>query len=158
MSSSAGAAPPHIAAGSAASLTKSAPPNYGTAASLMDPATSAYYAALYSQQMYGAAGLNPYSGLPTGGVPRPPVTSHSLSGLDHLQAATLQSMMGGIRPPSSSYGGSGAAATSAAAMAQAMAAAMNPAASANPFGAYAGLGGLSGFPGLGGFPSGRKDP
>ena len=30
-------------------------------AALMDPATSAYYAALYSQQMYGAAGLSPYA-------------------------------------------------------------------------------------------------
>ena len=144
---------------SAAAHPKSSQANYAAAAALMDPATSAYYAALYSQQMYGAAGLNPYSGLSSGAAPRSAVPPQPIPGLDPLQAATLQSMMGGVRPPSSSYGGSSAAAASAAAMASAMAAAAatNPPASANPFSAYAGLGGLSGFPGLGGFPSARKD-
>lgn len=159
MAGGSGTVPSQYGASSAAALPKSSPANYATAAALMDPATSAYYAALYSQQMFGAAGLNPYSGLPTGGVVRGAGPAQSLSGLDPLQAASLQSMMGGMRPSSSSYGGSSAAAASAAAMANAMAAAAatNPA-SANPFGAYAGLAGLSGFPGLCGYPSARKDP
>ena len=148
-----------LSASSASALPKSSQSNYASAAALMDPATSAYYAALYSQQMFGAAGLNPYSGLPAGGVPRGAVPSQQIPGLDAIQAASLQAMMGGIRPSTSSYGGSSAAAASAAAMANAMAAAaaQNPVSSANPFGAYAGLSGLSGFPGLGGYPPSRKD-
>lgn len=63
---------------------------------LMDPATSAYYAALYSQQMYG---LSPYAGM--GGGMRP----------------------GGMSVPSSSSGSSQAAAT---AMAAAAAAGLDP--------------------------------
>ena len=47
------------------SVTSGYPPGGAAAAAataaLMDPATSAYYAALYSQQMYGAAGLSPYA-------------------------------------------------------------------------------------------------
>jgi len=85
---------------------------------LMDPATSAYYAALYSQQMYG---LSPYMGL--GANLRPNMQSPSSSsssaaaaaamaaaaaGLDPLQASALQAMLsrgGGATPsPTSAYG------------------------------------------------------
>lgn len=158
MAGGSGSSASPLSASAAPGHPKSSAANLAASAALMDPATSAYYAALYSQQMFGAAGLNPYSGLPSGGVPRgavPPVP-----GLDPMQAASLQAMMGGARPSSSPYGSSGAAAASAAAMASAMAAAAatNPAASSNPFGAYAGLSGLPGFPGLGGYPPSRKDP
>ena len=158
MAGGSGSSASPLSASAAPGHPKSSAANLAASAALMDPATSAYYAALYSQQMFGAAGLNPYSGLPSGGVPRGAVPS--VPGLDHMQAASLQAMMGGARPSSSPYGSSGAAAASAAAMASAMAAAAatNPAASSNPFGAYAGLGGLSGFPGLGGYPPSRKDP
>ena len=108
---------------------------------LMDPATSAYYAALYSQQMYG---LSPYLGLGGGlrpGMGAPSSSSNSsqaaasalaaAAGLDPLQASALQAML-------SRGGGSAPSPTS-------------------PFGAFPG--GLSGFPGYPSFPpqSGRKD-
>jgi len=85
---------------------------------LMDPATSAYYAALYSQQMYG---LSPYLGL--GSSLRPGLTSPGAStnnssataaamaaaaaGLDPLQASALQAMLsrgsGAAPSPSSAF-------------------------------------------------------
>ncbi|CAB4061067.1 unnamed protein product [Lepeophtheirus salmonis] len=114
---------------------------------LMDPATSAYYAALYSQQMFGAAGLNPFAGLgsnPAAAGLRPAFhTPTSVSsgnnhpsqstGLDHLQASALQAMM-----------------------ARSSAAAAAAAAAANPYNAanYAGL--TTGFLGLPPHPP-RKD-
>ena len=158
MAGGSGSSVPPLSSSGAAGHPKSSTANLAASAALMDPATSAYYAALYSQQMFGAAGLNPYSGLPSAGVPRGAVPS--VPGLDPMQAASLQAMMGGGRPSASPYGSSGAAAANAAAMASAMAAAAatNPAASSNPFGAYAGLSGLPGFPGFGGYPPSRKDP
>ena len=63
----------------------------------MDPATSAYYAALYSQQMYGAAGLSPYGAAGLGALApqrtpaqAPPggssaAAAAALAGLDPLQ-------------------------------------------------------------------------
>ena len=72
----------------------------------MDPATSAYYAALYSQQMYGAAGLSPYAAAAglgalgpqrTAAPPPPPAppggssaaAAAALAGLDPLQVRSL---------------------------------------------------------------------
>ena len=112
---------------------------------LMDPATSAYYAALYSQQMYG---LSPYFGAP-GSSLRP----------------------SSLTAPSSSSGSSQAAAT---AMAAAAAAGLDPlqasalqamlnrssGSAPSPTNPYAGFpGGIPGFPGYPSFPpqSGRKD-
>lgn len=78
---------------------------------LMDPATSAYYAALYSQQMYG---LSPYLGLGPSlrpGLTSPGASSNSssgaLAGLDPLQASALQAMLsrgsGATSSPSSPF-------------------------------------------------------
>ncbi len=85
---------------------------------LMDPATSAYYAALYSQQMYG---LSPYLGLGSGlrpGMGSPGASSNNSSataaamaaaaaGLDPLQASALQAMLsrgsGAAPSPSSAF-------------------------------------------------------
>ena len=114
---------------------------------LMDPATSAYYAALYSQQMYG---LSPYLGLGAGLRPgmSSPASSQGMNqsaaasalaaaaaaGLDPLQASALQAMLGGGR------GSAGSTASQN-----------------NPFPGFPT--GLSGFPGYPSFPppSGRKD-
>ena len=122
------------------SMSSSFPPH------LMDPATSAYYAALYSQQMYGLS--SPYLGL--GGGLRPnmsqPASSPGSSqaaaasalaaaaGLDPLQASALQAMRGGGR----GAGGSAPSPT-------------------NPFSGFPSS--LSGFPGYPSFPpqQGRKD-
>jgi hypothetical protein len=109
----------------------------------MDPATSAYYAALYSQQMYG---LSPYMGLGAGirpGMPSPSpspgssqaaasaLAAAAAAGLDPLQASALQAML-------SRGSGSAASPTS-------------------PFPGFPA--GLTGFPGYPSFPpqSGRKD-
>jgi len=112
---------------------------------LMDPATSAYYAALYSQQMYG---LSPYFGAPGSSLRPSSMTAPSSSsgssqaaatvamaaaaaGLDPLQASALQAMLSR---------GSGSA--------------------PSPTNPYAGFpGGIPGFPGYPSFPpqSGRKD-
>jgi len=124
-------------AASAASASAAAAAAAGYPAHLMDPATSAYYAALYSQQMYGAAGLSPY-GLSGAGL-RPP-GAPPIPGLDALQQAqALQALMGRAPTPSSStpnpYGSAAAAAAAAA--------------------GFPGLGGMHGFPG---FPPPRKDP
>lgn len=85
---------------------------------LMDPATSAYYAALYSQQMYG---LSHYMGLGSSlrpGMASPGGSSNSSSanaaalaaaaaGLDPLQASALQAMLsrgsGAAPSPSSAF-------------------------------------------------------
>ena len=126
------------------------PPPASAYGGLMDPATSAYYAALYSQQMYG---LSPYAtGLPT---PPPPARPQAPSGFDPLQASALQAMMAASGARAQSAGSSAVPTGSAAAAAAAAAAASF----ANPF-AAAGLAGLSGFPGMPGFPPGgpRKDP
>ncbi|XP_059083538.1 AT-rich interactive domain-containing protein 5B-like [Tigriopus californicus] len=122
----------------------------GYPAHLMDPATSAYYAALYSQQMYGAgagmpagipAGIPGYGlggggggglnaalrGMSQGGHGMPP-TTHA-SGLDQLQASALQAMLA-----RGSLGGTSSPAS-------------------NPYASYASLLGLPGY----GFPTSRKD-
>jgi len=106
-----------MAAGKPPSASPSVTSGYGppggpaaATAALMDPATSAYYAALYSQQMYGAAGLSPYAsaaglgalGLGPQRTPGPPqappggssaAAAAALAGLDPLQASALQAML-----------------------------------------------------------------
>jgi hypothetical protein len=126
-------------------------PGMSSASHLMDPATSAYYAALYSQQMYGAAGLSPYAGLgamgagrlggaPAPAPPPPPpppgaagsssaAMASALAGLDPLQAQALQAML------ARSAAGSGSPA-------------------ANP---YAGYPGIPGFPPTGYLPPRTRD-
>ena len=137
------------ASSSAAASAAAAAAAAGYPPHLMDPATSAYYAALYSQQMYGAAGLNPYASLaaslrmPSGAAaglpPAPPGGAPSVSAaaaaaaLDPMQAQALHHMLSGR--------GAGAPGS---------------AASANPYAAaYSGLAGLPGYPP--GFPAPRKD-
>ena len=141
----------------------------GAASALMDPATSAYYAALYSQ-MYGgaAAGLSPYAaGLGALGAAAPP--RHASTPPGAASAAPPP-------PPSAIGGGSGSAAAAAAALAgldplqasalQAMLARSTGAppppgsGSGNPYAAAAAAAGYPGIPGFSypGFPPPRKDP
>jgi hypothetical protein len=134
-----GGLPPSSSASSA--MSKSLAASFSP--HLMDPATSAYYAALYSQQMYG---LSPYMGLGAGirpGMPSPSpspgssqaaasaLAAAAAAGLDPLQASALQAML-------SRGSGSAASPTS-------------------PFPGFPA--GLTGFPGYPSFPpqSGRKD-
>eukprot|EP00096_Caligus_rogercresseyi_P008788 TRINITY_DN2841_c0_g1_i3.p1 TRINITY_DN2841_c0_g1~~TRINITY_DN2841_c0_g1_i3.p1 ORF type:complete len:872 (-),score=364.42 TRINITY_DN2841_c0_g1_i3:173-2434(-) len=111
MASAAGAPPPK------SPVNHHPPPPHSSASNpfphhLMDPATSAYYAALYSQQMFG---LSPFAAAPNAASSsssslrpsfhHPPSSSASSappsqqqqpsasSGLDHLQASALQAMM-----------------------------------------------------------------
>ena len=119
----------------------------------MDP-TSAYYAALYSQSLYGmspygaAAGMRGMPGFPptTQASAFPPTTQASAPGMDLL---ALHAMM---------TRGAGAGAGAGAAANQMAAAA---AAAANPYAGYMNHPGLSGLLGFPGFPpgsGGRKDP
>ena len=120
---------------------------------MMDP-TSAYYAALYSQSLYGLS--NPYAaaagmrlpGMPpsTPAAPPPPpnpaAAAASANAAASMDLLALQAMM--------SRGSSSSAAAAAAA---------NPYAAAAAAGYPPGLSGLFGLPGYPpGAPSGRKDP
>lgn len=105
---SGGAASGSTSAAAAAAAAAAAYPG----AHLMDPATSAYYAALYSQQMYGAAGLAGYGlgaaalrpGLPTA-ASNPGAAAAAAAGLDPLQAQALQAMLSGRPPPTGAFSG-----------------------------------------------------
>ncbi len=147
--------PASAGSASSAALTAAAAAANFPGAHLMDPATSAYYAALYSQSLYGAYGLgNPAAAAaslrpppaPPSLPPAPPAPSSAgaagsaAASLELLQLQALQAMMAG--------GGGGAPSAGSAHRA--------PAAGANPFAGYPGLGGgLPGYPP--GFPPGRKD-
>eukprot|EP00095_Tigriopus_kingsejongensis_P001650 maker-scaffold801_size95070-snap-gene-0.22 protein:Tk01650 transcript:maker-scaffold801_size95070-snap-gene-0.22-mRNA-1 annotation:"at-rich interactive domain-containing protein 5b" len=132
---------PSAASGVAAAAAAAAA---GYPAHLMDPATSAYYAALYSQQMYGAGaggipgyGMGGHGGLNSAtiaalrGMPHgaPSVPTTHASGLDQLQASALQAMLA-----RSTMGATSSVAS-------------------NPYASYASLLGLPGY----GFPAPRKD-
>lgn len=117
----------------------------------MDP-TSAYYAALYSQSLYGmspygaAAGMRGMPGFPptTQASAFPPTTQASAPGMDLLALHAMMTRGAGA--------GAGAAANQMAAAA---------AAAANPYAGYMNHPGLSGLLGFPGFPpgsGGRKDP
>ena len=116
----------------------------------MDP-TSAYYAALYSQSLYGMSPYGAAAGMR--GIPGyPPTTQASAApppGASGMDLLALHAMM---------TRGAGAGAGAAAAANQMAAAA---AAAANPYAGYMNHPGLSGLLGYPGFPpgsGGRKDP
>ena len=149
MASSAAAAAKAPPPPSAAPPPAAPPAIPGFPSHLMDPATSAYYAALYSQQMYGAAGMSPYgmaaasaaAGLRPPGAgaassaPPPPPPPSAAASLEAMQASALQAMLA-----RSGLGGLPSA---------------SGAAAPNPYAAYPGLG--AGLPGYPGFPPQRKD-
>lgn len=147
------------AASGAGTKTTSAAASFQAAAAAspfgMDP-TAAYYAALYSQSLYG---MSPYAaagmrlpGLPPAPPPHqsaPPPGANAASAAHGMDLMALHAMMNRS---------SAAAANPAAAAAAAAAAASNPYAAAAAAAGYPpGLSGLLGYPG---FPpsSGRKDP